>query len=362
MKKWPVEAPVRVGVIGAGAIATRQHLPELSVHPHARIHAVASRSPAHSQAVADQYHVAHVYPGDEGWKRLIDDPALDAVLISTPSHLREEIATAAALAGKHLLIEKPIATSVAAATRIVEATRSTGVLCMIGHQRCLKPFYRELRGLLAANSIGSVYMLHATLGLEGPEYWAPEADWFFDPTRAVGGAVMDLGIHMADLVPWLLQRMPQDVVGVVSHVEKPTSLEDQGICTLRFADGCLATIAVSWAMHPSARRVEVFGSLGRILADETATDGLVLTREKPDPGQQFWRFAPPRLNTLGIPMYGVATAFITALVDGTPPPVTAEDGLCAVAVVEAWYRAASTGHVCIVHDPRADVMHQTVEA
>jgi predicted dehydrogenase len=348
MSRLPAPVPVRVGVIGTGAIATKQHIPELSTLPNARIDAVANRGEDRARAVARHYHIPRVYAGDDGWRRIVDDPAIDAVVISTPNMLREEIATSAARAGKHLLIEKPIATSVAAGRRIVEAANRSGVICMVGYQRRLKPAYREARRLLTGGAIGAVHTVQATLGHGGPEAWAPHADWFFDPTRAAGGAVMDLGIHMADVVLWLLQRMPLDAVGSVSRVEKQGPLEDQGVCTLRFADGILATITASWAMRPGVRRVEIAGRLGRIVADEVAADGLVLSIESPAPLQQSWRFPPPPLNQAGALASGVATAFIAALVEGTPPPATGEDGLRALSVVEGWYRSASTGSACAV--------------
>jgi len=344
--RTPVQPPVRVGVIGVGAIASKQHIPELSTLADARIQAVASRGKSRAKAVAEQYGIAHVYTGEDAWRRLIEEEHLDAVVISTPNALRFEVAAAAAEAGRHLLIEKPIATSVAEGRRIVETARRAEVMCMIGYQRRLKPIYQEARRLLRQGTIGPPRMVHAVLGHAGPEHWAPHADWFFDPARAGGGAVMDLGIHMADLVVWLLGEMPREVAGSVSHVEKNSPLEDQGVCTLRFPNGCLGVISVSWAMRPGVRRVEITGQRGRIVADEVAADGVVMQLEDPEPVQQSWRFAPPPLNPAGAPRSGVATAFVRALAAGTPPPATGDDGLDGLAIVEAWYRAATTGTVC----------------
>jgi predicted dehydrogenase len=350
-KRGPVPAPVRIGVIGTGAIASAQHIPELSTLPHARLQAVANRGEARAQAVAGRYGIPRVYTGEDGWRRLLDEEDIDAVVISTPNVLRVEIATAAAQAGRHLLIEKPIATSLDEGRQIVDAVRQAGVICMIGYQRRLKPIYREARRLVQADAIGPLHMIHATLGHSGPEHWAPHADWFFDPARAAGGAVMDLGIHMADLVVWLIGAMPHDVAGTVSRVEKAPPLDDQGVCTLRFPNGCLGVISVSWAMRPGMRRVEIQGRRGRIVADEVAAEGLVLQLEEPEAVQQSWRFPPTPLNPAGAPRSGVATAFVEALLAGTPPPATGEDGLQGLAVVETWYRAAETGAACAVPAP-----------
>jgi predicted dehydrogenase len=343
--------PIRVGVIGAGQIASKQHIPELSTLPDARVQAVASRGELRAKAVAERYGVPRVYTGEHGWRRLLDEEDLDAVIISTPNALRLEIATAAARAGRHMLIEKPIAMSLADGRQIVEAARRAEVMCMVGYQRRLKPIYQEARRLLREGAIGAVHMVHATLGHAGPENWAAHADWFFEPAQAGGGAVMDLGIHMADLVVWLLGEMPVGVAGATSRVEKRPPLEDQGICRLQFAAGALGVISVSWAMRPGVRRVEITGRRGRILADEVAPDGLVVEVEEPEPARQSWRFPPPPVNPAGAARSGVATAFIRALVTGTPPPATGADGLQGLAVVEAWYQSAATGAARSIGEP-----------
>jgi UDP-N-acetylglucosamine 3-dehydrogenase len=341
-----VQAPIRIGVIGIGAIATRSHIPEIAALTDARIEAVASRRTETARAVAAKYEIPSVYDGEEGWHALIASPAIDAVLICSPSALHAEMAIAAGRAGKHLLIEKPLATTVADGRRVLDAVQQAGISCFVAHHRRLKPVYREGRTLLASQVIGEVYRVEATLGHGGPEAWAPGAAWFFDPERAGGGAVLDLGIHMVDTVLWLLGRLPDAVMGSVSTVEKPTKLEDQGIAILRFGSGCLATVTVSWAMRPGARRVEAFGSRGRLIMDEGAEDGVILDQVKPEPVQQRFRFPPSALNAAGFPSNGVGPAFVESLRSGTSKIATGEEGLQALAVVEAWYRSAATAALC----------------
>ncbi len=342
--------PIRIGVIGTGAIATRLHIPELTALSGATVQAVASRTREAGAAVAARYGISRVYDGDEGWRELIVDPAIDAVMICTPNDLRADIAVGAARASKHLLIEKPLARTVAEGRQILEAVRQAGVACSVAHHRRLKSVYREGRSLLAAGAVGEVYRLEATLGHAGPEVWAPGAAWFFDRGRAGGGAVLDLGIHMVDIALWLLRLLPVEVLGSVATVEKPTPLEDQGVAVLRFESGCLATITVSWATRPTVRRVEVFGSRGTLVMDEGAEEGIVLDVLRPAPVQQRWRFPPPALNSAGSPINGAGPAFVESLRDGTPRLATGEEGLNALAVVEAWYRSARTRAACALTD------------
>lgn len=312
--------------------------------------ALAGPRAASVRAVADRYGIPTIYEGEDGWRALIASPVIDAVLICSPSSLHAEMAIAAALAGKHLLVEKPLATTVRDGRRVLDAVRRAGVSCYVAHHRRLKSVYREGRALLAAGAVGAVYRVDATLGHAGPEAWAPDAAWFFDPDRAGGGAVLDLGIHMVDTVLWLLGRMPVDITGSVATVEKPTTLDDQGVAILRFEPGCLATITVSWAMRPGCRRVEVFGSSGRLVMDEAAEDGVVLDQVQPESLHRRWKSPAPVLNTAGSPTNGTGPAFVESLRTGTPKIATGEEGLQALAVVEAWYRSARDGTVCRLRD------------
>jgi UDP-N-acetylglucosamine 3-dehydrogenase len=347
-----IQEPVRIGVIGIGAISTKYHIPEFGALPGARLQAFAARNASAIRSAADQYRVPDVYDGPNGWRHLIANPAVDAVLISSPSALHAEMAVAAARAGKHLLVEKPLATTVADGRQVVAAARQAGVHGFIAHHRRMRPVYREGRRLLEAGTVGRVYRVDATLGHAGPEFWAPRAAWFFDPALAGGGAVLDLGIHMADLVLWLLGRRPASVTGFVSTVEKPTSLDDQGTAVLRFDDGCLVVLTVNWAMRPGVRRVEIVGSQGRLSLDEIADEGVVLERLLPEPLTQRTRLAPPPTNPAGLPTNGCAAAFVAALRGEQTALATLEEGLWALAVVEAWYRAARRGGIDLksVHD------------
>ena len=122
-----VHAPIRIGVIGIGAIATRLRIPEIAALTDARIEAVASRHAESAHAVAAKLAIPSVYDGEDGWRALIASPAIDAVLICSPSALHAEMAIAGAPAGKHLLVEKPLATTVTDGRRILDTVTQAGV-------------------------------------------------------------------------------------------------------------------------------------------------------------------------------------------------------------------------------------------
>ena len=340
-------SPVRVGVIGTGAIAAAQHIPELHANPDVTLVAFSGRREAQARAIAERYGVSEVCGGDDGWRQLIGRSDIDALLICTPNVLHAPIATLAAEAGQHILIEKPLAPTLEEARRIVAAASAGGVVCAVAYHRRFKPLYRETHTLLRAGILGRLYSVHAELSHAGPEAWAPTATWFFDPARAGGGAVVDLGTHMADLVTWLVGAKPVELASLVATQEKPTSLEDHSICMFRFADGMLGTITASWNTRPGARRVVVIGERGTLTADETAADGVVVQLAGDAPHDRRYRFPAPPLNAAGRARSGVADAFIAVLRGQQANAIglaTGAEAMAAQEILDAWYRAADACH------------------
>jgi len=330
-------------VVGTGAIAAAQHIPELHANPDATLVAFSGRREAQTRAIAEQYGVAEVCWGEEGWRQLIGRIDIDALLICTPNALHAPIATAAAEAGHHILVEKPLASTLGEAQRIVVAASAAGVVCAVAYHRRFKPIYQEARALLRAGILGRLYSVHAELSHAGPEAWAPTATWFFDPARAGGGAIVDLGSHMADLVTWLLGAKPVELASLVATQEKPTSLEDHSICMFRFADETIGTITASWNTRPGARRVVVVGERGTLTADETAADGVVVQLAGDAPHERRYRFPAPPLNAAGRPRSGVADAFVAVLRGQQAKTVgiaTGEEAMAAQEILDAWYRSA----------------------
>ncbi len=343
-----VVPPVRVGVVGVGAITLRRHLPELVALDGARVVALASRRQEPAVEAARRYGVPHVFTGSDGWRALVARDDLDAILICTPNSLHFEIAVAAVRSGKHILVEKPIATTAAEARSIVSDARASRVRVMVAHPRRTDPTYLTAVRLLRESAIGRIYRYELCCATPGPDAWAPEARWFFDPAMAFGGVILDLGIHMIDLLLWLAPSPPVDVTGAMSTVEKPTSLEDQAGAVVRFEDGCLATLAVSWATRPRVRRVTVTGRSGRIVVDEDSEERPVLDLADPTTSPQRWRPPCTPLNLAGYPTSGNAEAFIASLSGRASTLTTGDEALMAMRVVDAWYRSAHTGSRCAI--------------
>jgi predicted dehydrogenase len=319
-----------MGVIGCGAIARRAHIPALRA-AGTSFSAFASRTRASAEAAAADVGATDALV-TEDWREVIGRDDVDAVTICTPNALHAEIAVAAAQAGKHVLVEKPIATTIADADRMVDAARAAGVLLMTAHNlRFFAPF-AAAADAVARGDIGEVVAVRAAFGHAGPQAWAPEATWFFDPALSGGGALIDLGIHLADLLRAVTGDEVVDASGVITFQGQGAGVETTGMALLRFANGAVGTLHASWVARPGPdHQLTVFGTGGTLHLD----GGTPLTL----------RTAAGDTSKVALPDTAVDPykAFVDAVATGSPLPVTGEDGRAALAIIDAVYRSAASG-------------------
>ena len=316
---------VRLAVLGCGAIARRAHLPGFK-QAGADVVAFASRSLSSASAAASDWGGGDV---TDDWRSVVGRDDVDAVAVCTPNRLHVEMAVAAAEAGKHVLVEKPLACTVDEADRMIDAATAAGVLLMPAQNLRFAPAFVAVADAVQSGRVGSVVGFRAALGHSGPEAWAPASDWFRDVEAAGGGALLDLGVHVADLLRCVLG---DEVVDVSAFLQGGSpGMEDTGVAVLRFAGGAVGTLHASWAVTPGPDHLlTVFGTDGTVHVDGRTPPTLSVggEREKlavPDDADDPYR------------------AFVRAIESGTPPPVTAADGRAAVAIVAAAYESAASG-------------------
>lgn len=258
---------VGVALIGAGFIA-EYHLNGLRAAGGADVRLIAGRNPDKARDLASRFGVAE---STDDWRRAIERSDVAAVIIATPDHTHEEIAVAAATAGKHVLLQKPMAGSVAACRRIVQAAEATGIdlQCSFMHR-----YFEEVqaaRELLAQGAIGRVHSVRIRNATPGPDW----GDWFFDPANVAHGVVDQLGVHGIDLAGWLLGPI-RDVSARVA-IQLPTRrlrdgrviavrAPDTAIASYSFASGALGTHEMSMieAQGCDRFRIELYGESGTL--------------------------------------------------------------------------------------------------
>ena len=318
------EGAIRVGIIGCGAAARRIHLPGLRAAGF-EVTAFSSRTPASAQAACADWGSGIVI---DDWRAAIVRDDVDAVVLATPNSLHAEGAIAAAAAGKHVLVEKPMATTVAEADAMVGAAHTAGTVLMPAHNlRFASPFVAMAQAV-ARGDVGEVVAVRAAFGHGGPQGWAPESTWFREPAMSGGGALIDLGIHMIDVLHAVLGEHVAEV-GATLWGHGP--VEDAAQLVLRFAHGASGSLHASWVTVPGPdHQLTIFGREGTLHLDGATPP--MLRR----PGAE-----PERVRASG-ERADLYRGFATAIASGGPPPVTAAEGRAALAVVTAAYEAAAT--------------------
>jgi predicted dehydrogenase len=275
--------------------------------------------------------------------------ACQAVAITAETARHADLVEAAAARGRHVLCEKPLATTLADCDRIARAVASSGIVFMQSFPKRFDPVNHELRRLLGAGALGRVFLVRVRHchfhGLE-EEF---RRGWFVDPALAGGGALLDEGVHGADLIRWLLGE-PESVVASVSSATLGLPVEDTAVAVFRFPDGALAELATGWTFTAADNSVEVYGTAGTAvlsgvdLGSRDITDDRFFKVYRVGQPERRWTVSPvvPRFKTGGFHQQN-PLRFLEALHQGTPPPVTLEDGRRALAMVLAAYRAAETG-------------------
>ena len=319
---------VRFAVVGCGNAARRIHLPALRAEG-ADVTVFASRSRASAEATRDAWAAGSVV---DRWQDAVVRDDVDAVLVATPNAFHRDVAVAAAAAGKHVLVDKPMANTTADADEMIAAAAANGVVLVpFQNTRFAAPFVAA-QHFVGSGRLGTVTGFRAAFGHGGPEGWAPQGEWFLDRDQSGGGSLIDLGVHVIDLV----RAVTGDDIAAVSALLNGHrgNVEADAQLLARLRSGAIGSIHASWSSRAgSDNQLTVIGTEGTLHLDSRTPLTYIDvqgTRE---------RLALP--DTTSSPL-----AELLAAIAGTrSPSVTAADGRAAVAVVEAAYHSAAHGSV-----------------
>jgi predicted dehydrogenase len=240
--------PVRLALVGAGAIAQVAHLPILSRMRRVELTAICDDDRSRARTIADRFGVGRVCRTPE---ELWTDPEIDGVLICTPSYLHAEQSRAALEAGKYVLCEKPLGLSAEEARSVLEAPGADTRLMVAMNQR-YRADVTTLKPFVAGAELGRVYYLRA--GWLNRRVGRARRSWRQRRTMAGGGALMDLGYQMLDLALWVLDYPePQRVL---AHVYRAPGMEveEAGVLLVTLADGRVVNLEVTWNLLAERER------------------------------------------------------------------------------------------------------------
>lgn len=253
---------VRFGVAGASGIAERRTMPAFAKAQHATLAAVCSRSLEQARKLAGKFHAPEAY---DHLGAMLE--AVDAVYVATPVHCHLADARKVLEAGKPLLLEKPLARTAAEAREILALARSRGVPAMEAYMMKFHPAHAAIRDALPSGKIGTVLSARARLGC-----WYPEipGSWRQDKSLSGGGALMDLGSHLLDLLRWLLGPI-RSLRAVCNTQIFKYPVEDSATVLLEFETGAHGIVEAYFSLpdQVGTGTLEILGTRGRVIAEGT---------------------------------------------------------------------------------------------
>ena len=234
---------LRIGLLGLGAIAQVVHLPILTSLEGARLTAVCDVDRSKAKAIGGRLGIERIHASDEA---VLTDEELDAVVICTPSHLHESQAIAALEAGKHVLVEKPLALSEAAVHKVLRAAEASGKTLMVAMNNRYRPDTQALKPFVEGGELGDIFLtrgawLNRKLRVVRPT-------WRHRKETAGGGAMMDLGVQTVDLALWVLGFPRVDSVICTMHRGEGMEVEDAAAILMRLEGGAALSLTVSWSL------------------------------------------------------------------------------------------------------------------
>jgi predicted dehydrogenase len=342
--------PIRTAVIGTGSISDF-HLKSYARHPDAELVAVCDLNAERARQKADQFGAAKSY---SDYKELLADPDIDAVSVCTWNNTHAEISIAALRAGKHVLVEKPLCTTVEEALRIQEAVKETGKQLMIGYVRRYDPNARLLKEFVDKGEFGDLYYAKAS----SIRRHGNPGGWFADRSRSGGGPLIDIGVHMIDLC-WYMMGRPKAVtvsgntyrklgnranIRNLSHYKaadwdpKVNTVEDLASAMIRFENGASLQVDVSFALHAQKDEasIKLYGDKGGFEIDPE----IVIVTEKHDTILNVTPQTDHRGFRFEAAFQSEIDHFIECVREGRKPISPVEDGVEMMKILNAVYESA----------------------
>jgi predicted dehydrogenase len=340
-------AKTKVTLLGAGFIGDIHIESYHRFVPDAEVVAVFSRSFPRAEAFARKHGIPRWF-GD--LDQAIAESGCDVVDVCVPNFLHHHAVTAAARAGKHVIIEKPLCLTLEEADEMIAVCREHQRKLMYAEELCFAPKYERVRKLVQEGAVGKIFQMR-----QCEKHSGPHSDWFYDVDQAGGGVIMDMGCHGLAWFRWMLGGRPR-ALSVQAHMQTNlvhhgrTRGEENSVVIVEFEGGAIGIAENSWAKHGGMDdRVEVYGTGGVCYADLFLGNAALTYSEK---GYGYamekagttkgWTFTIfEEAFNQGYPQE--LKHFIECVRDDKQPLVTGEDGKAVLELIYAAYESARTG-------------------
>lgn len=334
---------MRIGLVGYGTGGRHFHAPFIEAAGGVKLACVVARAPETAARVRADLGDIPIHPS---LTAMISAGGIDAVTITTPPETRRDLVLEAIEAGLHVIADKPFGPNAEAGRDLARAAREKGVLLGVFHNRRLDADLQTLRAVIQSGRLGRIWRLHSRMDFDDPK--TLEAG----PT---GGLLRDLGSHLVDQMLWLLGP----AISVTANwdiVDLPQGATDAGfVLTISHESGAHSHLSASKLNHLNVRELRAYGEAGSYVSFSTDVQAqAIFAGKRPAADLAGWGYEPEsHWGTLrtsdgdeSIPSeqgkyHGFYEGFADAAATGGPAPVTAEEGVATLAVLDAARRSAS---------------------
>ena len=339
---------VRWGVIGAGGIADRRTIPGMMLCDNAELVAVMEINMELAEKCRAKWGCKKAYDSEAA---LLADPEVDAVYIASPVFLHAKQAMAAADAGKHILIEKPLAMTAEEGQKVVEHCKKKGVLIAAGLMMRFGAYVQAMKKAVAEGKIGRPVSGYAQF-----TGWYPDmpGNWRQSKKNGGGGAMMDMGVHCIDLMQYILGTKAKDVAAFNDTISFRYDVEDTSTVLMRMENGAQCVVQSNFNIADDAAkwRIEIFGEEGRLIGDTVIgqvdggkLDAMFLGKQGGYDAQQDKKDGQrTQIQVEFGNMYArEIESFSNSILTGAPVEVPAEEAVQVQRIMEAAYRSSDEG-------------------
>lgn len=331
---------MRFAIIGCGRIA-QKHGEALMGIPEAQLIAVCDIVPEKAQAFADKYGATPY----TSYEEMLAKEDLDVVTIATPSDLHAPIGIAVAKAGKHVMVEKPMAMTLKTADALIKACKDAGAKLAIIHQNRFNKSVKLMHKALEEGRFGKLTHGQATIRWSRDNNYYAQAPWRGTKLQD-GGVLMNQSIHNIDLLQWTFGPV-ESVFGYTTTAMRPIEMEDVGGAVIKFKNGAIGLIEAASTVYPKniEETLNVFGSTGSVIIGGLAVNRIE-TWEFPDSEEEKKQILDSQENdpptVYGFGHREIMKDMIEAIREDRTPAIPGEEGRKALEIILAIYKCQET--------------------
>jgi len=328
-----------VGVIGAGDVAQAAHMPSLAKNPKVELVAVADVDMLAAKSAAERFDIPKVVAD---YHEIVDDPSINVVDICVPHYLHYEITMNALNEGKHVILEKPIAITLEQADRMIETAHELGLWLLVDLNQRYLPIHQKVKEFIDDGTLGTAFLVNAMVMGDVLQLMNDPYSWKGTWDRAGGGAFLDTGTHVVDLLQYWF-GVPTAVTATLKRLitSQDNKADDNAAVTFEYNDDLVCNVVVSYTVgqEPWSEKKFICGTNGDISMTNEAAVPMYLVQNgtarvvEVDHRADWW----PWSHDLAL------RNFVEVILEGAEPLVTEEDARAALKTVLLAYQSAKEG-------------------